>query len=343
MRLAFEPISEIDQVRSYLAIAELKALCLGSFAISDFDWEDAALAQSYVDSLSDPVERADLTAEPMEAVARSQEQFISEFREQLIERVERLGEAYPFHFDPSGDIFLKPKAAEEINSAGYSYCWLIIFKALRDRHHLTNVDREERYEFDKLFSKVFEATCCLALAGRESSPVWYFGPARGTTKLLAKLGSVAAYLPGSAIKAKEHLQAHQLSRNDLGVDAVSIKSFGGLLQGDSYILILGATIQARESLIQKIVGPANRISFRDFFLRPPGMPIYSALAVPHDSDEIISHRCSENDCLYISFEDLISHLGNSVGVVIPDGNLDDARSIIEDISRRALPTLEVLP
>jgi hypothetical protein len=159
--------------------------------------------------------------------------------------------------------------------------------------------------------------------------------------LLATLGSVAAYLPGSAIKAKQDLHAHQLSRNDLGVDAVSIKNFNGALRHDSSILILGATIQARENLIQKIVGPAHITSFRDFFLKPPGLPIISALAVPHDSDDIIRYRCAEANCIYISFEDLLGHLGNSVGVVLPDGTLDAARSMIEEISRRALTSLAV--
>jgi hypothetical protein len=159
--------------------------------------------------------------------------------------------------------------------------------------------------------------------------------------LIDHLNSVAAFLPGAILKNVGDLQDHQRNRNDLGVDVLSIKVFGGQFRQDSHMVLLGATIQ-KSQLRNKIMGGPEIMAFRGFFLAIPGVPIWTALAVPHDFNRTLQLNCAEQNCIYIHFEDILMHIANGVNLVTGFGGLDRVGVRLRALTRRVMPRLRLL-
>jgi hypothetical protein len=305
MNLDFHPISSVQHADDMLGIAELIAFFQGECFIDDLDWDEDQLLQSFLETVDDQATRADYEAEPATGIQLAKDTAVRAIQELIENRHGGLGSSSPFTWDFGSELLLRRK--DVIPAVGLAYIWLSAFWMLRSSNSYLVVTPDAR-AFFRAFEEVFEATCAFVLAGRRESAIWYLGSSRSAQELVRRLGSFVHFCGTGQAKAYAQLTARQRRSNDGGVDILAVTTAGGTVTIDSEIYLLGATIQSSQRR-SKIIG-ANQIArFRNYFGQHPHLPMWGVFAVPFAYSALDAELCGEQNCVYISREAVLGHLG----------------------------------
>jgi hypothetical protein len=305
MNLDYEPISSPSHIEEALGIVELIALFSGECFEGDLEWDEDQLLDNYLESIEDPLIRADFEIERAAGIQAAKDQVIGDLRELIVGRHGKLGFHSPFEWDFGRELLLKRKS--RITPVGYAYIWLSIFWLLRSENNYLVATPDDK-GFLRSFDKVFEATCAFALAGRRESAVWYLGSSRNAQELLRRLLEVTQFCGSGLTKGYNQLTKTQKRANDGGVDVLAVTTIAGSVTLDSEIYLLGATIQ-KKGRRPKLIGVNQVTRLRGYFMHQPNPPMIGALAVPFAHSYLDAEECAEQNCLYLSKDNFLAYMG----------------------------------
>lgn len=305
MNFDFHPISSVQHADDMLGIAELIAVFEGECFVDDLEWDEDQLLLSFLETVDDPATKADYEAEPATGIQLAKDTAVRTIQELIEHRHGGLGISSPFTWDFGSELLLRRKDA--ISAVGLAYIWLSVFWMLISSNSYLVVTPSPR-SFFRAFEEVFEATCAFVLAGRRESAIWYLGDSRSAQELVRRLSGFVHFCGTGQAKAYTQLTARQRRSNDGGIDVLAVTTADGTVSADSEIYLLGATIQAGQRR-SKIIG-ANQITrFRNYFAQHPHLPMWGVFAVPFAYSALDAELCGEQNCVYISRDAVLGHLG----------------------------------
>lgn len=312
LEMRLEPISSVNDVEEAAAIAQLKCIFTSEFDEADFDWDDDAMFQSFIEALreeGDEETASYMETEPSRAVQNAKERLLSDVRSLLRKRLRALGDHAPFHWSMRGSRLLERKALSEIDGVGAAYLWFSLFDLSESDRNYLQIDPDEYKQFRRIFDDVFEVVTCYALAGRQEQHTWYVGKQRSTAEFLKFLTRVTRRAKSGKVKPYNDLDANQKSVNDAGVDGIGLGIHHGKIGSDSVLIFVQATIQKTNRRI-KLFGADEVKRIKAFFTNNPRAAALGALAIPYEGTEIDKANCAEQDCIYITRDEIYKFLGH---------------------------------
>lgn len=311
LEMRLEPISSVNDVEEAAAIAQLTCLFTSEFNEGDFEWDDDALLESLVESLREEgdEETADyLQTEPGRGVQQAKERLLSDVRSLLRKRLSALGEHSPFVWNMRSAKLLERKPLSAVDGVGAAYLWFVLFDLSESDRNYMQADSEARKSFRRAFDDVFEVISCYALAGRQEQHTWHVGKYRSTVDFLTFLRRVTRKARSGKVKSYDDLDAHQRNANDAGVDGIGLSLHNGKLGNDSIIIFAQATIQKSNRRI-KLFGADELTRIKSFFLNNPLAAAIGALIIPYEGTEIDKANCAEQNCIYITRDEIYEFIG----------------------------------
>lgn len=309
MRL--EPISSVNDVEEAAAIAQLTCTFTSEFDESDFEWDDDALLESLIETLRD--EDDDEAAkyfetEAVRGVQHAKERLLSDVRSLLRHRLSALGDHSPFNWDMRGARLLERKPLTDIDGVGAAYLWFCLFDLSESDRNYLQVDPDQYRVFRNIFDDVFEVITCYAIAGRQEQHTWYVGSHRSAADFLRFLTRITRKARSGKVKSYDDLDVHQKSVNDAGVDGIGLGLHCGKIGNDSTLIFAQATIQKTNRRI-KLFGADEIKRIKAFFANYPRAAAIGALAIPYEGTEIDRANCAEQDCIYITRDEIYKFIG----------------------------------
>lgn len=311
LEIRFEPISSVADAEQAALIAQLTCLFTGEFMEGDFDWDNDALLISYIEAMrsegdTDAAQYAE--DEPVRAVQLAKDIVISDVRSLLRERLTSLGDHSPFIWDMRSSKLLDRKELSGIDGVGAGYLWFCLFDLTECEGDYIQVTTDQMKGFRAVFDDVFEVITCYTIAGRHEQHTWHIGKQRSTAKFLKMLERVVRRAGSGKVKDLAQLAPNQTSVNDAGVDGIGLSLHGKNVGYDSVIVFAQATIQKTNRRI-KIFGTNELKRIKAFFLHQPLAAAQGALVIPYDGTDIDRSNCADNDCIYITREDIYRLVG----------------------------------
>lgn len=310
--LRFEPISSVAHIEDAVNIAQIVCLFTGEFTVSDFDWDDDALVSSYVEELEDQgdFESASYYRDEIpRGIQAAQERVISDVRSILNQRLHSLGPKHsPFIIGAGDGRLLERKSLGEITGVGSAYLWFIFFDLSEGGNNYLQIDPQDYVSFRRVFDDVFEIISCYAVAGNAEQYIWHTGKHRSTLRFLKFLSRLTRKLGSGSVKDQGHLDAHQRYVNDAGVDGIGLSLHQGAIQKDAVATFIQATIQ-KDGRRTKVFGPGDLKRISAFFIKQPYAASLGVLSIPYNGTDIDSAHCAEQNCRYITREEIYKYLG----------------------------------
>lgn len=307
MKIELQPISSIKDTEEWHSIIEMIAIFLGQCTINDLEWDEDELLKSYLDCIDDRELRADYEAEPQSGVQAAKDQFISDVSEMIAIRQGMLGAQSPFKISEHETILLLRKPAAETTLAGLCYAWLSIFWAISSSHDHIIITKNDRDNFVREFSRIFEYICCVAMAARTPSAIWYFGDSRDVREFMKRLSKVTQKIGNGTVKDFANLEENQTGANDAGVDVIAITTRNNSIYNDSTAFLVSATIQKSDRR-NKIIGTDQIRRFTSYFSRGPILSYGGMLVIPYPESSSEGLNCRDKNCGYMTKNEIIQNL-----------------------------------
>jgi hypothetical protein len=321
--MRFEPISSVAHSEEAALVAQLTCLFTGEFSEGDFDWDDDALLASYVEAMraeGDDVAADYAVEEPQGGTQLAKDSVLSDVRSLMRTRLASLGEHSPFLWDMRSAKLLELKELDAIDGVGAGYLWLCLFHLSESESSYLQADPNQITAFRQAFDDVFEVISCYAIAGRQEQYTWLAGKQRSTSKFLGVLERVARRARSGKVKTLDQLAPNQRQVNDAGVDGIGLSLHDDQASNDSVLIFAQATIQKTNRRI-KVFGSNEVRRIKAFFLSQPLAAAQGALVIPYEGTEIDRSNCADNDCIYITREDVYRLMGNHPGNLPRGGSL----------------------
>lgn len=308
MKIDFQPIASINDAEEALAIIEIRTLFYGATYTADLEWDEDALLASFLEQLDDPDARDDYLAEPATGLQEARGRVLSDLQRLVEKRHVALADQSPFTWDFGGDVLLQLRDQAELTTVAIGYLWLSVFWLMQSDKGYLIIEKKDKDDFRRAFSKAFELICCFALTGRVDAAVWYLGDSRDSAELLRRVERLSLAVGSGKPMQIENLEKNQDGANDGGVDLVAIELQNGSVPRNALAFLVGATIQATDRR-GKIMGIPEINRFTSFFAQKPYLAYKGLLAVPHPFNEADMLNCRDQDCLYVAKEDILTYLG----------------------------------
>lgn len=309
MNIDFQPISSIADVDEALAIIEIRTLFYGATYVADLEWDEDALLASFIEQLEDPEAKVDYLAEPASGLQEAQGRVLSGLRNAIERRHNALGSQSPFLWDFSADILLQLKNPTELTTVSVSYLWLTVYWLLQSDKDYLVIEKKDKDAFRRSFTKAFELICCFVITGRTDAAVWYLGDSRDSAELLRRLSRLSQTIGSGKPVPFDALERNQEGANDGGVDIVAIELVNGSMPRNGLTYLIGVTIQATDRR-GKIMGLPEINRFASFFAPKPNLAYTGLLVVPHPYNEAEMLNCRDQNCLYVSKDEILQYLGS---------------------------------
>lgn len=306
MRAELQPISSVAHEEDIFGVVEAIALLTGECYVDDMRWDEDSLLESFLETLEDPEMRLDYEAEPAAGLQLAKDQVIAQLREKIEQRHTELGSHSPFEWDFGRELLLRRK--RRVSPVGIAYGWLSIFTLLQSDNDYLAFDPDPK-GFLSAFDKVFEAVACYAVAGRRPSALWYLGEVKSARTLLERLTALTEFCGSGQVKAWNQLTSYEKRANDGGVDVIAVSSQTGVVDPDSEIYLVGATIQ-QTARRNKAVGQSSITRIRRYLLQQINLPFMGVMAVPFPFSELDAAICGDANCVYIPREYVLRSLAN---------------------------------
>ena len=314
MQIEFSSISTFQDVVNAATVLELITIFNDGYAtLDDVPCDVDTLMQELRDDPSqfglDADEEAEFLAEEvMSARTLASEKLSLMIEEELQDRKETLGPAYPFDISKSAEtVVLQVRYNQRIHPAAVCTLW-IRFYALLNESDLVQCSDGDISDFRRRFEELFEVISVVAASVRGEGAAWWTGRSRKQQSFLNNLDVLVKFLGSGKVKSSNELLSNQIRVNDGGFDGLVVFTVGGRAGPASECYLIGATVQTKR-LRQKIVGESGLTRFREFFDPTPSVGLNCVLAVPHSWSDALQHDCRVSNCLYMPRSELISFLG----------------------------------
>lgn len=292
----------------------LAAWELAAFFLEDATPEELPLdldeaREWYIENAVDSEMQSDYRAEPQMA----EDEMLEGFKASLValgeERRASLGIHYPFDLDEFGRLVRKGLA--DITPVGAAYMSLQFFRGMHagtlEIEGQNDADVSQgKFQFDRLFRKVFEYIAGYAVAGRKDGATYMTSDCRSSSRLSCLLGRLCSKVGAGQVLPYANWNIVQRNANDGGVDCL-IHVGGPQMPGDAHFLLVGATVQ-RQSIDGKIMGPDKLDFFGRFFSERPAA-FQGALVRPQDEDPLTKLKCVERNCLLFTYDQIWQGMG----------------------------------
>jgi hypothetical protein len=296
-----------------LAAFELAAFFLSDASLSDIPIDVDEARDWYIENIVEESSRTDYRAEPQMAEDEMFESFGNSMNALVEERLEELGDHYPFHLTDNGRLVRKD--ISEISAVGASYVALQFFRGVNAGTLEIDGDTDadiasKRARFERLFRKVFEYIAGYAVAGRRSGASFMTSDCRSSVRLEILLRNLCAKVGVGQVLPYAHWNAEQKAANDGGVDCL-VHVGGPAMPGDAHFLLVGATVQ-KSNIDQKIMSSDAIDFFGRFFTARPAA-FQGALVRPMDEDALTKLKCVERNCLLFTYDQIWRGMGKRCG------------------------------
>lgn len=298
------PIASIEA----LACWELAAFFIGSASIEDVPLDRDIASDWYIENLVLPEERADYRAEQQLAEDEMLDYFSSELASMARQRIDILGENYPFSLDGSGSLVRVKQS--QVSFISVSYIILQFYRALRA--NLIEIDgannediRNKKQKFNRIFYNLLEYIAGLTVSGKQSGVPFMLSDCRSAERLHRILSIICKKIGSGRVRRFDDWGRQHRETNDGKVDCL-VYVGDPQNSGSAHIELVSAT--AQESNIDiKIMGRDKLEFFSGFFAEKPAA-FRGALVRPQDADELTLEKCKNENCLLFTYGDIISGL-----------------------------------
>ena len=111
------------------------------------------------------------------------------------------------------------------------------------------------------------------------------------------------------MKSWDQLTPYEKRANDGGIDVISVSSRTGVVDPDSEIYLVGATIQ-KQARRTKTVGQTHINRIKRYLLQQINLPYMGVLAVPYPFNDLDAALCGDANCVYVPREFFLESFAN---------------------------------